>query len=52
MRDPQDADTPLTIASRYGHVAVIDLLLDNGADLEAHDKVSRRAGPAACRATA
>jgi ankyrin repeat protein len=32
--------TPLHYAAEYGHVDVMKLLLDHGADIEAHAEVS------------
>ena len=39
----QDADTPLHAAAGSGRSAVVRLLLDAGADIEARNKVSSRA---------
>lgn len=41
---PQDGRTALIEAALGGHVAVLDELLDRGADLEAKDMVSPRCG--------
>ena len=43
-RAPQDGCTPLHFAVAEGHAAVVEQLLDAGADMEAKDKVRGQGG--------
>ena len=36
----QNGYTPLLLAAWYGHLAMVEYLLERGADIEAKDKVS------------
>ena len=40
LLSPQDGDTPLYIASLFGHTDVVRLLLENNADPNISDNVS------------
>ena len=44
----QDGDTPLMVASRWGHDRCVQLLLDRGAQVNHQDKVSAFLGSAQC----
>ena len=43
-RAPQDGGTPLFMAAHQGHVAVVELLVAKGADMDAANKVWERRG--------
>jgi len=43
-RAPQNGGTPLFMAAQNGHVAVVELLVAKGADMDAANKVWERRG--------
>ena len=49
---PQYGRTALILASRYGHVDIVRMLLDRGADVDATDDVSNQGACSHCRRTA
>jgi ankyrin repeat protein len=41
MKDVRSGMTPLMIASKHGHLEIVDYLIENGADLTSVDNPNR-----------